>query len=100
MKFKPGDIVEFIEFHGMNNTYDIFIERIDIDHTYGPVYYGNYINLNASSIFAFADYLDSQCTLKTKINEIDLNKCSHLWVKYSGFTDEFYFCTKCNEKQR
>lgn len=26
--------------------------------------------------------------------------CEHSWIKYSGLTDEFMFCFRCDEKQR
>lgn len=26
--------------------------------------------------------------------------CYHEWKEYIGFTDKYYYCTKCNEKQK
>jgi len=30
----------------------------------------------------------------------DKNECLHLWKEYLGFTDHYFFCTKCDKKEK
>lgn len=90
MKFKPGDIVIDPK-HPKLGTWKIGYEFTVTPGEFWCVLYDVYDN----SISNYpADFVDKYCTLKNTHSD-----CAHSWVKYSGLTNEFDFCTKCDIKK-
>lgn len=35
-----------------------------------------------------------------EVDEFFNSSCSHEWKEYIGFTDKYWFCTKCDKKSK
>jgi hypothetical protein len=47
-----------------------------------------------------ADFKEWQQTIEARINKTEpLDKCSHDWREYKGFSEEYKYCCKCDIKK-
>lgn len=95
--FKVGDRYE------LTSEMICQIFTIDPSGEYVTLVYANGSAFIRHSVADFKTYIDSGVyTLieeKESVSHID-QSCSHSWSVYTGLTDTFNYCTKCDEKRK
>lgn len=57
-------------------------------------------SMSGSNGWSLEDFLNMSEDEYNEALGVIKSECRHIWEEYTGFTDKYYFCTKCDKKQK